>query len=247
MDRRRSVTVRGAARRRALKEHTVTEAIFWACADVLILGAQLPRAANLPPPAELRQRILTALDAMVGKGRASGLPDAELVEARYALVAFIDEQILKSNWPGRAEWMGQPLQLQLYGEYTAGENFFNRLRALLQQGGTALALEIYYLCLALGFRGSYGNSADQRPLMQFSDAARQRVTKGLPSAAKLGPHSEPRERVGAARSSNAPLIGLIVGCIFVGLLVVFGLERISHMHLQETLQALPAGSARAGS
>ena len=91
----------------------MNEAMFWACADVLILGSQLPRAANLPPPAELRQRILTALDAMVGKGRELGVPDIELVEARYALVAFIDEQILKANWPGRAEGMGQPLQLQL--------------------------------------------------------------------------------------------------------------------------------------
>ena len=207
----------------------MNEAMFWACADVLILGSQLPRAANLPPPAELRQRILTALDAMVGKGRELGVPDIELVEARYALVAFIDEQILKSNWPGRAEWMGQPLQLQLYGEYTAGENFFNRLRMLLQQGGTD------------------GNSADQRPLTQFSDAARQRVTKGLPSASKLGPHAEPHERVGAARSTNAPLIGLIVGCIVVALLVVFGLERILHMHLKETLQAMPAGTTRTGS
>ncbi|MGC4088535.1 MAG: type IVB secretion system protein IcmH/DotU [Polyangiaceae bacterium] len=225
----------------------MTQAMFWACADVLILGAQLPRAANLPPPAELRQRILTALDAMVGKGRSAGLPDGELVEARYALVAFIDEQILKSNWPGRAEWMGQPLQLQLYGEYTAGENFFNRLRSLLQQGGGALAIEIYYLCLALGFRGSYGHSNDQRPLTQFSDAARERVMRGLPNAGKLGPHAEPHERMGAARTSNAPLIGLIVGCIFVGLLVVFGLERLLHMRLQETLQALPASSARVGS
>jgi hypothetical protein len=63
----------------------------------------------------------------------------------------------------------------------------------------------------------------------------------------LGPHAEPHERVGAARSSNAPFIGLVVGCIVVALLVVFGLERLLHMHLQETLQAMPAGSARAGS
>ena len=225
----------------------MSEPVYWACADILILAAQFPLSQNLPPPAELRQRMLTALDAMVGRGRAVGVPDPDLAEARYALTAFIDEQILKSNWPGRAEWMGQPLQLQLYGEYTAGENFFNRLRMLLQQGGTALALEVYYLCLALGFRGTYGNSADQRPLTQFSDAARQRVTKGLPSASKLGPHAEPHERVGAARSTNAPLIGLIVGCIVVALLVVFGLERILHMHLKETLQAMPAGTTRTGS
>lgn len=200
-----------------------------------MLGARLPQTPNLPPAAELRQRVVTALDAMVGRGRADGIPDAELAEARYALVAFIDEQILKSNWPGRAEWMGQPLQLMLYGEYTAGENFFNRMRVLLQQGGTSLALEVYYLCLALGFRGA---SANHETLVGFQGAARQRVASLWPAGVKIGPRAEPVDRVGARRSSNWPLIAVIAGSIFLSLLAVIGLERLIDGKLDDALDAM---------
>lgn len=203
-----------------------------------MLGAKLPQTPNLPPSAELRQRVLTALDTMVGRGRADGLPDAELAEARYALVAFIDEQILKSNWPGRAEWMGQPLQLMLYGEYTAGENFFNRMRILLQQGGASLSLEIYYLCLALGFRGAHGVSGDHNALQSYQDAARQRVVTAWPPGPKIAPRAEPVDRVGAKRSSNAPLIGVIVGSLLVAVLVVIGLERLLSSRLDESLETM---------
>ena len=120
-----------------------SDQIYWACADALVLAVQLPAAASLPPASELQQRLMTLLDGIVAKGRKAGVPDVELAEARYALTAFMDEQILKSNWPGRAEWMNQPLQLQLYREFTAGENFFKRpVVAAIRIGGIAVLAKI---------------------------------------------------------------------------------------------------------
>lgn len=203
-----------------------------------MLAVKLPQTPNLPPPVELRQRVVTALDTMVGRGRAEGIPDAELAEARYALVALIDEQILKSNWPGRAEWMGQPLQLTLYGEYTAGENFFQRMRVLLQQGQGSPALEIYYLCLALGFRGAHDKTGDHQALTSFHEAARERVVAAWPAGAKLGPRAEPVDRFGARRASNAPLIALVAGSLVVAILAMVGLERLSSSNLAESLQTM---------
>jgi len=218
----------------------MAEPLYWCCADLLTLAVKLPQSPNLPPPLELRERITTALDTMVGRGRADGLPDAELAEARYALVAFIDEQVLKSNWPGRHEWMGQPLQLALYNEYTAGENFFNRMRVLLQQGGTSPALEVYYLCLMLGFRGVHGMNADQRALGEVCDTARQRVAQAWPAGAKLGPRAEPPDRLPARRASYAPLIAVVVGSLLVALLVVVGLERLVSSNLEQSIDAMSA-------
>ena len=223
----------------------MAESLYWCCAELLTLAVGLPQTPNLPPPAELRQRVMTALDTMVGRGRAAGLSDADLAEARYALVAFVDEQILKSNWPGRAEWMGQPLQLLLYGEYTAGENFFNRLRILLQQGGASPALEVYYLCLALGFRGAFGISGDHRALASFHDAARQRVVQAWSAGAKIAPHAEPVDRAAARRASRAPLIAVAVGSLLVAVLAVVGLERMVSSSLDESVQAMSAGKAKA--
>src|SRR4051812_2979894 len=104
----------------------MSDAIYWPCADVLILAAQLSSAADLPPANDLRQRITDMLDRMVSAARTAGVADADIAEARYALVALVDEQIMESSWSGRAEWMNQPLQLSLYGDTKAGEIFFAR-------------------------------------------------------------------------------------------------------------------------
>ena len=221
----------------------MSDQIYWACAETLTLAVQLP-AANLPPAAELRQRLTVALDSFVAKGRSAGLSDVDLAEARYALTAFIDEQILKSSWPGRAEWMNQPLQLVFYREYTAGENFFNRMRALLQRGSSP-ALQIYYLCLALGFRGAYGVSGDVQGLSSLMDAARGQVSHGLPPASKLGPHALPKDRVARVRDSNAVLFAMVGACLFVTLAVAGGLAFALRSDLKQALTTFPETAASA--
>jgi type VI secretion system protein ImpK len=223
----------------------MSDAIYWPSAPALILATQLPAAPMLPAPHDLRQRIVDVLDRMVGAARAAQVPEAEIAEARYALVAFIDEQILKSSWPGRVEWMNQPLQLMLYREVTAGENFFARMRALLNHGGHEGALEIYYLCIALGFRGAYGVSGNAAALASFGDAARDRVVATLPSAAKLSPHAQPRDRARAAKGNRGALIGLLVGCavLVVGGLVV--LRLMLYVSVKDAIAAMPTKAAPA--
>ncbi|HKO47702.1 MAG TPA: DotU family type IV/VI secretion system protein [Polyangiaceae bacterium] len=198
--------------------------MYRACADSLRFALRIPTAMDLPAAPELRQRAVAALDGAVAQGRAVGLPEADLAEARYALVAFMDEQVLKSSWVGRAEWMSQPLQLIFYREYTAGENFFVRLRSILQSGSRPFALEIYYLCLVLGFRGAYGVSGEVSAVNGFLEAARRELAKSLPPTNKFAPNARARDHLGADRKSNAWLIALIIGCLGLMLLVLFGLH-----------------------
>jgi len=217
--------------------------IYWACADALVLAVQLPAAASLPPATELQQRLMTLLDGIVAKGRKSGVPDVELAEARYALTAFMDEQILKSNWPGRAEWMNQPLQLQLYREYTAGENFFKRMTALMQRGTPSVALEVYYMCLTLGFRGAYGISGDAHGLSAFVDAARQHVARTLPPPPRIGPNALPMDRAAASRLSNLLIYSLVAGCLFLVIGVLVALSYTLDRDLAEAMQMAPLPKA----
>ena len=217
----------------------VNDQIYWACAEVLVLAVQLPAAASLPPATELQQRLMTLLDGIVAKGRTAGIPDVELAEARYALTAFMDEQILKSNWPGRAEWMNQPLQMQLYREYTAGENFFKRMTALMQRGTPSVALEVYYLCLTLGFRGAYGISGDAHGLSAFVDAARQHVARTLPPPMRIGPNALPMDRAVASRLSNVLIYSLIFGCLLLVVGVLFALSYTLDRELGEAMQMAP--------
>jgi type VI secretion system protein ImpK len=79
--------------------------------------------------------------------------------AIYAYIAFLDESVLNSAQPMFSGWSQQPLQEEVFGDHVAGENFFRHLADLLaRQDSEDLAdlLEVYLLCLLLGFRGRYG-------------------------------------------------------------------------------------------
>lgn len=79
-----------------------------------------------------------------------------LQHIKYVMTALIDEIILHSPWEGSIEWLGQPLQLYYFSEHLAGEGFFSRLELLrLEPNNNCDLLEVYYVCLQLGFAGIY--------------------------------------------------------------------------------------------
>src|SRR5262249_46555623 len=56
----------------------------------------------------------------------------------------------------REDWIGSPLLLQYFGEAFAGVKFFERLDGVLERPEQeADVIEIYYLCLLLGYKGKY--------------------------------------------------------------------------------------------
>ena len=127
------------------------EKTYWASADLLSLGTQISRTADLPPPEELQRRIQDMFSRMSSRCRELGVLDDDAAEARYAICAFIDEQVLSSPWPGRSFWMNRPLQLTMFNENTAGEGFFTHLDALRKLRTRANVVAIYYACIQLGF------------------------------------------------------------------------------------------------
>lgn len=216
--------------------------MYWAASDVLILATQLSSSPDMPAPAELRSRVIGMLDRMVTDARAAGVSEPEIAEARYALVAFVDERILRSTWQGRTEWMNQPLQLVLYREYTAGENFFARLRALLDHGGQPRAIQIYYLCLALGFRGAH-DATNTNVAESFLEGAQQYFTRFLPLDSRLGPRAIPRDRAEAERASGGLIFGVLAACTFVLVLTISLLAWSLHRIVGDAIQTL-ASAAR---
>lgn len=89
--------------------------------------------------------------------RRLGLGAEETHVAKYAFCATVDEFVLRSPEFGiHAEWERRPLQLTLFGDQLAGENFFQMLEAQRAQGAARVqALEVFYMCLLLGFQGRY--------------------------------------------------------------------------------------------
>jgi len=218
--------------------------MYRACADVLATAAELPATAHLPSPAELRQQLTAALDKMVSRGRRAELPDADLAEARYALVALLDEQVLRATWSGRSEWMSRPLQLELYRDNNAGEDFFVRLSALLRSGDRPLAVQVYYLCLALGFQGMYEQTGDRKSLARFTSAARQQLSGVLPATDSLSPHGRPRRRAHAAERHPTAVLWLLGSALALVLLTIalagWFVERSLRAAVAELSEAPPA-------
>jgi type VI secretion system protein ImpK len=220
--------------------------MYRACADVLALATQLPVATDLPQPAELRQRLSAALDKMISRGRRARLPDADLAEARYALVALLDEQVLRASWAGRSEWMNRPLQFDLYQENNAGEDFFVRLGSLLRSGDRPLAVQVYYLCLTLGFRGVYEQSGDRKSLAKFAQAARQQLAGSLPSAEILSPRALVRRPGRIASPGRGALVWLLGGALLIAFTIAmtaWSVERALRSALAEVNEVAPAAMA----
>lgn len=79
----------------------------------------------------------------------------EIHAAKYAFCAAIDEAVLSSQLPIRNEWGRKPLQLSLFGDQLAGEHFFSRLEEMRGRIDNLQALEVFHMCLLLGFKGKY--------------------------------------------------------------------------------------------
>lgn len=173
-------------------------------------------------------RLLTETESTM---RSTGIDIEEYNEARFAVCAWVDETLLSSNWDGSTEWQRDSLQRKYFQTSDAGQEFFERLNNLGQQQRDAR--EIYYLCLAMGFKGRYHQDGDAPLLGQLKTSNLKFLlgsSIGLPSLdrTELFPEAYPVEGVeleapkgkgfitpGALTALIAPLV------LFGGLFLVY--------------------------
>jgi type VI secretion system protein ImpK len=105
-----------------------------------------------PPYRTFRQEVEDLLSDFERRAERERLDSR--ADARYALVALVDETVLASNWEDADEWRDKPLAIKEFQDANAGEVFFDKLERL-QRGEDQEVLEIYYTCLCAGFRGKY--------------------------------------------------------------------------------------------
>jgi type VI secretion system protein ImpK len=211
-----------------------SDVIYGASAEVLASAAQIGQVPNAPPDV-VRNEMVGKLRQFVSRCREAGIADTEIAEARYALVAFIDDRVLKSGWTGRQSWMNNPLQLQFFREYTAGENFFGRMRALIHRREPVLALEVYYLCIALGFAGAMQAGGASPGAQAYIEPARSLLLRGV-SADRVAPNAVPNQIYRARRRAFPVVVLAVVGCALVCVFALAGL----HLALDSTIRRAKA-------
>ncbi len=132
--------------------------------------------------------------------------DKDYDMARFAVFAWIDEAILKSDWEGKTTWQFEQLQRKFYQTANAGEIFFKNLNSIGPHQNEIR--EVYYLCLSLGFTGQYCNAGDELLLDQLKTSNLKLITGSsidLPSLSRmqLFPESTVRDDNTRLETKNA--------------------------------------------
>jgi type VI secretion system protein ImpK len=173
-----------------------------------------------------RSQIRRSLQATMQEARGLGYTNETVQMVVFATVGYLDETVLNLQSPSFADWVRRPLQEELFGGHMAGELFFSNLRDLLNKQDShevADALEIYCLCLELGYKGRYalGGGGELHASLQ---QARQKIARirGNPVFLPLNAPPEIKRRTGPDPWSrrlgiSAAVLAVVVILTFAGL------------------------------
>ena len=149
------------------------------------------RKQNVPNAEVFRTQMKQALRAAEQEAVSRGYVAEDVHRAIFAIVAFLDESVLSSRNPAFAEWPRLPLQAELFGHQLAGEVVFQELQKVLSRSDSsegADLLEVFYLCMLLGFQGKYaaGGRGELTSIMSAVQQKIQRVRGSSPLSPRGG-------------------------------------------------------------
>jgi type VI secretion system protein ImpK len=118
--------------------------------------------------------VLTRLEKQLNtfgtKYRNDDYTDQAFQNAKFAVVGYIDEQLLSSGWDGKEEWKKGSLQNKLFSTLNSGVEFYDRLDALNPLDPMDREVRsVYYTCLCRGFQGKYFMSGHESFLSSIRD------------------------------------------------------------------------------
>ncbi len=191
--------------------------------DWLSTALALGQVTELPDARALRARALELKTRFERDAAELGFTAADVEDAVFAMVAFLDETVLNGRGPARDAWIASPLQLELYGRQLAGEEFFERLERLRHEREARIeALEVYCCCLAFGFAGRLRLAPERLPAL-LEEVQRDAAAARGRAVSPLAPNAGRRhERVTEERGGMPwwiPAAGFLLGTLVVWLLV----------------------------
>ncbi len=173
--------------------------------ECLMLILQLRSTDNYGNPETLKNRVTEMFDRFEREARSSGIDNEKVTKAKFALVAFLDETIISSKWNQKEVWLSDPLQIKMFDTFNAGEEFFTNLEELRQRSSANKdALEIYYLCLALGFKGKYQLQSPESLRRIIDDLNLELHPEMYQSIDAISPNGKPSDTVVLSSGGGLP-------------------------------------------
>jgi type VI secretion system protein ImpK len=218
-----------------------------AASPLLALAAQLRRTPTHPDPAGLRRQLLDRIADFEAQAAAGGVARPKIGAARYLLCSFIDETVAHTPWGSAGPWAARNLLQEFHEERWGGEKAFQLLDRLGQAPEeNADLLELFYLCLRLGFEGRYRGAPNGRSLL---DALAARVLEVIrpadvtPPARQLSPQWQGVAAPSRRETSMLPpwAVVALAAALVLGVFFAFNarLESLSQPVFRQVV-ALPA-------
>lgn len=158
---------------------------------------------------------------MEREARAAHYSAGQVRDTQYALCAFLDESVLRTEDSElRRHFELRPLQFHYFQVHLAGEGFFEKIEALradIQQN--LEVLEVYHLCLALGFEGKF-SVGEKDQLRYLANALGQDIARYRPAFPTLSTDWALPDPVPHVLRREVPL-WVYLGCIVLVCLAVF--------------------------
>ncbi|MCK5371937.1 MAG: type IVB secretion system protein IcmH/DotU [Cyclobacteriaceae bacterium] len=188
--------------------------------ECLILILQLRSTNDYGESEVLKSRVYEMFERFESNARKFGIDNEKIRLAKFALVAFLDETIISSSWSQKEAWLSDPLQIKLFETFNAGEEFFNFLNELSQRtGANKEVLEVYYLCLSLGFKGKYQLQSPENLRKIIDDLNLELHPEMYRAIDSISPNGKPRQSFVQTVRSGLPLWVYPLGALI--LFVIF--------------------------
>ena len=125
-------------------------------APLLAAAPRVRNTARHPNPAGLKEALAEGIRKFESQARAQGLPNEQIIAARYILCTLLDESAASTPWGGSGAWSAQSLLVQFHNEAWGGEKVFQLMSKLAENvEANRNLLELLYVVLAFGFEGRY--------------------------------------------------------------------------------------------
>jgi type VI secretion system protein ImpK len=158
--------------------------VLKAAAPLLAMAPALRAMPRHPDPSGLCASLVESIKRFESTVLASGVPNAQVVAARYILCTHLDEAASSTPWGGSGAWAANSLLVRFHNESWGGEKVFQLLSRLGQNPvENRNLLEFIYAALALGFEGRYRVLDNGRAQL---DSIRQRLSQMLRTSAVPG-------------------------------------------------------------
>jgi type VI secretion system protein ImpK len=131
--------------------------------ELIAFTALFTREASKWQPAyeEIAVKYAQLSDRSKDSAKSADFSEESWNKGFFAVCAWIDEQILCSEWAEKEKWQRSQLQKIYFNTASAGEEFFVALDKLDIVGADNQVREVYLYCLSMGFKGMYFLPGDE--------------------------------------------------------------------------------------